>query len=553
MNHTLFKNPPLAFRPVQRAVDLKPTPGLTPTMPYRSLTHAEMARLKELGFGGVVLSVNYHEYLDNESYWQELCGDLEKLRQLGMRVWIRDERGRPSGKAAGKVVARYPAGQARGLAYVAWPVEGARVCEMPIPKGRVVFAGALRWEGDHLSLEGLLRTNPIAQQGMLSVPLPHGRWLIVAFVERLLTEGTFAHDPQSGTEPYINILDESAVRTFTSIAYDAYGEHVGSYLGTLIDGFHTDEPMLITTAFPVESEFPPYPVIPWAEDLPHLFVERYHYDLVSHLPALFNNIGDRTAQVRCDFYRLIGERCGQAYTQILSAWCRAHGVKLKHQPLCEESLVTHTAFNGSLFSFLAPADTLCSDLLSTTVETFKSRDQCLPAMKLVSSVAHVHRRSDVIADFADAYQYRVGITTSCEQIRAAINWMFGLGANALHALWAWRERDAQEWQHLNDYAARLAVMLRGGTHIADLALLYPITTVWAHYVPTTEFLMKPPIGSLERPKIWSETYAAEASAWERPLRELVWTLLEHQRDFDVVDDAALANSRITAGAIGMGN
>ena len=315
MNPLYFKNPPVEFRPLQRSVDLKPSSGMTPTPPFRSLTRSEMIQLKEMGFGGVVVSVNYHEYLDNESHWQALRRDLEQLEQLGLRVWVRDERGRPSGKAAGKVVAQYPAGQARGLAYVSLPVEGGRVCEMPIPTGHVVYAAALPWEGDHITLASPLRVDQVVGESSLRVTLPPGRWLVIAFVEQLLLEGTFAHDPQSGSEPYLNILDACAVRTFVSVTYDAYAKHVGDFLGTLIEGFHTDEPMLITTAFPVESKFPPYPIIPWLVDLPRMFAERYQYELVPHLPALFNNIGEQTARVRCDFYRIIGELCGQAYTQ----------------------------------------------------------------------------------------------------------------------------------------------------------------------------------------------------------------------------------------------
>jgi len=80
-------------------------------------------------------------------------------------------------------------------------------------------------------------------------------------------------------------------------------------------------------------------------------------------------------------------------------------------------------------------------------------------------------------------------------------------------------------------------------------VLYPITTIWSHYVPSVRFLMLPPMGSPERPNVWSETYAPEASMWEAPFRDLVWELLEHQRDFDIVDDDSLVGARFENGGL----
>lgn len=551
MDRDQFKDPLLEYRPTQRAIDLRRSDD--EAHGFRAAALAELARLKALGFGGVELSVSHDRYMESEAHWQTLREELAEVRRLGMRAWIRDDRGRPSGKAAGKVVARYPAGQARGLTCLSVAAEGGRELQLTIPDGEPIFVGVLAWDGDHLTLEGALRLETTVQNGRVGASLPPGRWQVVALVERTLTEGTFAHDVGSGVEPYINILDRRAVELFLETSHETYRSRIGEYFGDPLEGFHADEPMLITTAFPVKTAFPPFPMVPWLPDLPKRFARRYGYDLVERLPALFHDVGRETARIRCDFYRLIGELCGEAFSQPLADWCRANGVRLKHQPLGEESLVVHTALEGSIFPFLAPGHALCPDLLSTTVETFKSRDQCLPAPKIVSSVAHVTAGQEVIADFADYYQWRGGVETSFEQLRNAIGWLYALGADSLHHIGPWRERDPEGWRQLTAYVGRLTYALCGARHVADLAVLYPITTIWAHYVPTTQFLMKPPIGSLDRPKIWSETYAAEATVWELPFREIVWSLLEHQRDFDLIDDAALARGEIGDGRLGVGS
>lgn len=538
--------------------------------------HVErISDIRSCAFGGILTSVNWNEYLDNQTHWATLRRALAETKRQGMRAWIWDERGRPSGKAAGKVVAQYPEGQARGLVYVGVRVEGARPLSISLPPGKLVYARALPFDGDHISLDQTVGLENSVCAGVLSADLPRGKWLVVAFVERLLHAGTFAQDRQSGDEPYINILDRHAGELFRDLNYQAYQTHVGDYFGNILVGFQTEEVMLITTAFPIktnfvpktppaggkqwqeaspnESGFPPYPIIPWYHKLPEIFAAQYEYDLIEHLPALFNSIGSKTTKVRCDFYRLIGELCDQAFFRPLAEWCHAKGVQFKAHPLGEESLVAHTAFSGSLFPFFASADVPGADLLSGTLATFKSRDQCLPAPKMVSSIAHTQGRTQVMCDFADSYQYNAGVRVSTEELRGCIGWMHALGINQMVSLCDWNSRSVTEWQHLNTYAARLGATLSGGAHVADLAVLYPITTVWAHYVPSTQFMMLPPIGSLDRPKIWSETYAPDASAWEIPFRDLVWTLLEHQRDLDIVDDAALLKANPRNGLLELGN
>ncbi len=548
MNSKEFKNPPIYYRPLKYMVPSDPSDSSNIQISNRL---KEISNLKYQGFGGVMTGVNTHDYLDNEGHWKALRKELGQIEKLGMRAWIWDDRGRPSGKAAGKVVERYPEGQSRALLYTAMPEEGSRHCRFALPLGRALFVRAHLWEGDHLTLDNAVHIENSVENGEIRVDLPSGRWLIMAFVERLLHAGTFAADRLSGDEPYLNILDRKAAESFLEVNYEVYRANIGDYFGNVVEAFHTDEVMLTTTAFPVESEFPPFPAIPWLPSLPDLFSERYGYDLIPSLPALFNNVGPRTAGIRCDFYRLIAELCSQAYFQTLADWCQANDLKLKVNPLGEESLIAHTAFEGSIYHCLAPAHVPAADILSVTIETFKSRDQCLPAPKMVSSVAHLMGREQAVCDFSDYYQYNAGIKTTIEELRACIGWACVQGCTV--NLCGWYDRTTEELRHLNDYAARVGLALTGGFHIADLAVLYPITTIWAHYVPSTDFIMLPPIGSLERPRVWSDTYAAEASVWDVAFRDLVWELLEHQWDFDIVDDVSLAGCRFDDSKLCLGD
>lgn len=547
MNAEDFANPPLCCRLKTAYAVSSKVPGARGELGDNA--ESEVAEIAHRGFGGVVTTVSPKNYLTDPEQWQALRLGLEQLKQRKMTAWIGDDVGRPSGKAEGKVLALCPKGQASAVFECNCIVMGPRQCRLAIPQGEVLAAWALPWQGDHPVLDGALSLKTTGEHDEIHAAVPDGRWLVTAFVLRFIDGGTFAQDPLSGPAPYINILSPQVARAFLDITYETYHREVGDYFGDVVLGFHNDEIMLTTTAFPVDTPFPPFPAIPWEPGLTEIFNKRYGYDLLSSLPALFHDIGPSTARIRCDFYRLIGDTCRDAFFRPIADWCSKHGVELRTQPLAEESLVAQTAFNGSVFSYLESAHVPSGDLLSFTVEMFKTRDQCLPAGKLVSSAAHIMGRAQCISDFLDYYEQVAGRNTTVDQARAIIGWLMVQGVTNLISLCDWRRRSVDDWQHLNAYAGRLSTALTGGTHVADIAVLYPIATVWSHYIPSSRFMMLPPIGSPHRPKIWSESYAPEASLWEAPFRELIWCLLEHQRDLDIIDDDSLKGADVNDGQL----
>lgn len=553
MNRKDFFDPPLEARPTQRLIDIRPKAGTESAEIYKKPCIEDIAVLKELGFGGVSTQLGDEGYLDNEEGWEALRAQLVELRRLGMRAWIRDERGRPSGKAGGKAVARFPEGRALGLLHAFLPFEGPVGAILPIPAGKALSLSAVPLRDGLVYLSGIRNLAAVPGGETVKALLPEGSWMLAAFVERPLLEGTFANDPTSGEEPYINILDQEAVKAYIEVCHERHYEKLKDFFPDVVKGFHSDEPLLIASAFPSGKPFPPYPAVPWHRDMPELFRQRYGYDLIPFLTCLFHDAGPKTAVVRNDFYRLLGELCKTAFTEQLASWCSMRGVRHKLQSLGEETLVTQTAFEASLSSFVGTADLPCADLLSATYETFRIRDQTLPAVKMVSSAAFHHGRTDVEADFADAYQYRAGFECNREDLRGTIGWLFALGATSLNSLCVWRKRDPVDWKELTAFTGRLSLAVTGSSHVADLLLLSPLASVRAHYVPSTRYIMEPPIGSLERRVIWSESYAAEAYRWDLEFRELVWALMDRQWDFDVGEDEDLQKAESVGHALRLGS
>ena len=98
------------FRPV-------PFYFLTTTDPAdytSSAVYEAMKRMKEQGFGGIVLfnkpphGFDCHTYLSD--YWFEVTGYfIEAARKLGLQLWINDGFNYPPGDAAGRIEAVNPA------------------------------------------------------------------------------------------------------------------------------------------------------------------------------------------------------------------------------------------------------------------------------------------------------------------------------------------------------------------------------------------------------------------------------------------------------------
>ncbi|TFG67175.1 MAG: hypothetical protein E4H27_09310, partial [Anaerolineales bacterium] len=102
--------------------------------------------------------------------------------------------------------------------------------------------------------------------------------------------------------------------------------------------------------------------------------------------------------------------------------------------------------------------------------------------------------------------------------------------------------DAQ--RHYNDYVGRLGALLTGGQHVCDVAVLYPVRTLWAHFVPPLE-----PI------KSWVGRDTRSPWETEVPVNygAVVKELLCNQIDVDIIDETALIQANIQHGAVQINN
>jgi hypothetical protein len=168
------------------------------------------------------------------------------------------------------------------------------------------------------------------------------------------------------------------------------------------------------------------------------------------------------------------------------------------------------------------------------------------AMKLASSAAHQLGSERLLCESFGG----IFMDTTMQRMKWITDWEYVLGVNLLnphgfhYTLEGPRKRDwppsmfyQYPWWHVYDefsrYVARLSHLLSGGRHVARVAILWPASTIFAHYTPQ------------QRNPLSNRT--------EFDFNALTDLLLRVHHDFDYLDEEVLAGAEIADGGIQVGD
>ncbi|NIM06110.1 MAG: beta-galactosidase, partial [Armatimonadetes bacterium] len=151
--------------------------------------------------------------------------------------------------------------------------------------------------------------------------------------------------------------------------------------------------------------------------------------------------------------------------------------------------------SGNLFSMLRNFDIVGTDHLYPKIGTPEEPNEHV-SLKIASSAAHHFGSTRVLCESLG------GTYWDCTMARMkwVADWEYVLGINLFnphgfhYSIADERKRDWPPsqfyhhpwWKHYKlfaDYMLRLSYMLSGGKHVAKIAVLYPLSTIWANYVP----------------------------------------------------------------------
>lgn len=461
-----FSNPPNAYRPMQiihgfdgllaAKYPQKPLdqPNLSELL--QAFTSAEIQQTSELrqmiksslldlqarGMGGVVCNVSFRNYLKDENQWDLFTLAIDVCREIGFRVWIYDEDGYPSAAAGGRVLEVSAAFEAQELVLDA-------TGEPP-------------------------------------------------YTIRASYEGTHASNNYYMARRYPNLIDQDAITTFTQVTHDAYAQRVAKDFGGMIEAFFTDEPSLLAcnlgplpddvrknvrVADPLDPVIERLPAIPWVHDLLPLFQERYGYDLEPKIPSLFAGLTKADQEIRRDFWALIATLVEERFFGTLQDWCAAHGVASSGHALWEEEIVYHTPLNGNILRNLQRMHIPGIDVLSSTPGHVYG-GYSLTAT-LAASAAALNGTRRVMTETSDFSERMAKKPVSLEQMCATAAWQFALGVTDF-TLYYPSSLAVDTYKPYNDFTGRLGALLTPAERRMPVALYYPISDLWAWYLPKAE-------------------------------------------------------------------
>jgi hypothetical protein len=407
----------------------------------------QLGELAKSGVGGYFMHSRagiLTEYLGKD--WMDCIGTgLREGSEKGLQSWVYDESGWPSGFADGLVTALGDEYHARGLDFALLDADAD-----------VDPAGDVLGFYEYNTVLNIIKKLPKAPEKGLSADSK------LAVVRH--TSGPY----------YIDVLNKKVVAAFIRFTHEKYYGLFGDEFGRALQGFFTDEPRLSQGD------------IPWSYILPEKFSEKYGYDLVGVLPALFIAC-EGYEKIRYDFWQLVSELFVTAFMKQIYDWCEAHNCKLTGHMMMEESLYSQMTGTSGSMPFYEYMSMPGMDWLRRMIY-----NPIIP--KQVSSAACQTGKKFVLTEsFA-----LCGWNVSFEELKWIAEWQFVNGVNRMcqhlfaYSLRGFRKRDYppshffqqpwwKEYNHFNAYIARLGVLLTEGAGVADALVLHPMRSGWVAY------------------------------------------------------------------------
>jgi glycosyl hydrolase family 106( putative alpha-L-rhamnosidase) len=550
-----FVDPPAEFRPMQLSHGFDSHLGDREGLTGEDGIDRHLEFLRNLGIGGVVANVGYRDYLQSPRQWEIWRHGAAKAIEMGMKLWFYDERHYPSGSAGGVVTRAHPEYTAVGLACYAQPARGGEAVIVDLPVSAKACEGAVACPARaEISKDDLIDLREhVDDWGTLRWTPPQGEWTILYFACRAMFEGTFATTvPHGISRMYIDVLNPDAVKAFIRVTHQAYLRNTPPDVWKHIDAVFTDEPLLVAPyvgTLPSEREGEqlvldqPFfkdrpPSVIWTPAFAQRFWEIKGYDLRPHLRSLFTGESPRDRYVREDYWDVATRLYARAYHQQIADWCEENGIASSGHVLAEEGLHGNIMFEGSLMAAVRPMHWPGIDMLSADPNEVLTRHLLAP--KAVSSVAHLTGREIVQCETSAHNQRTSGIGTSLSEWRGQANVLYAMGVNLLTLYHSWRRVGEEGYRAYNDYVGRLGLMLRGGRHVCDVAVLYPVRSGWSWWVPW---------GKSTGPEPVRETLDKRLAQVARRYHDACLTLAQNQIDFDLVDEQAIHEAAMDGGAM----
>lgn len=471
-------------------------------MDIKTIRH-DLDSIKTKGFRSVIFEAGYrlpYEYLSDD-WFKAIRTAVREAKKRDLKVWIIDEGKYPSGFAGGKFSKERPDLRMKALVVMDRREVKAGESLAGAPAGDKVISAVA------VSKSGLPNRCVPVKDGKFSFEAEGGDWEILLVGPDFRTGQTRAvNNPTGGkdtTNSICDYLSPEAVGQFIDWTHEQYKKYIGKEFGKTVLGFRGDEPDFAYT--------------PWTPDMVEQFISRKGYDPTPYLASLLaTNLSVREKRFKADYWDVWSELFAVNFFKRQADWCAENGLAHITHLNNDHNMPVCVRAGGSLFRDLSNVqipgvDAIWNQIWPETVNDFP---------KFASSVSHAYGKPRAFSESFAAYY----TSPSIPQAKYVVDYQVVRGINFFEFMFWMAGSSWDNWmtdpgmKGLNDYTNRATYLMAQGVPGARIAVYYPTSTLWLG-----DNAVNPDLVSISQ------------------------ILLQHQKDFDWVDDDAFTEALSVTG------
>ncbi len=495
------------------------SPSTTHILPFfwqhgeeHDLLTKEIDAIYQCGIREFCVESRTHEQFCEDKWWEDFGFILEQANARGMRVWLLDDKRFPTGYA-NNYVGTHPELRAVSARYAYYDFVGpqndiAVIAEHLGPEEDYISVVAYRREqnGNVMTGEAIDLLENCDENGLLWWDIPEGNWRI-CYTIRTKNTGP------SGQRNYIDMLSAESCKAMVHAIYQPHYDRFADYFGNTFAGFFSDEPSFANANCSYYSIIGKTEMfLPWNDELVTMIADKTgktQTEIKRMLPALWHEIEGSTALIREAYMDAVTEQYSRNFSWMLGDWCRAHGVMYIGHII--EDMNTHQRLGcgpGHFFRALDGQDMAgCDVVLNQIALGHRDLDFHLPVWggvadpaffnytmaKLASSHSHIQplKQNRAMCELFGAFGWAEGVPTmkylADHMLVSGINHFVPHAFNAKypdadcppHFYAGGNNSQFPLFAELMGYLARMAHILSGGIHRADVAVYYNAEAEWA--------------------------------------------------------------------------
>jgi len=326
----------------------------------------------------------------------------------------------------------------------------------------------------------------------------------------------------------LDYLNPVVANSWMDLLMGEYERRMPDQMGTIIQAYGPDEMTMLQGNILFSPKL----------------LERFHtekgYDPLPFLSGMFHDIGSFTDKIRCDYFDVMISLLDENFYKPIADWVHNRG--LLYTTIAtwgREDPTGQTYHYGDFFKMMRHFNVTGNE----DPEAKEMKRRAFIDAKFSSSIAHIYggERVAVCGYWGSGW----GVTQEENLLWTYANYAYGINFYNRHGgvytlLGGWYEWVPpsvhfyqpywQYWRHFTDHVRRMSHIMSQGTHVADVAILYPLTTMHAG---------------------WTGGHNFADTAQEASLRtvDLARSIYYNGIDFEFIDDNSLVQAQCGDGIL----